>query len=232
MLTRLTVKALAVLVAAIGCVAFLGVGAAQATEEEVGTGESVIGTLLTNDRQPVAGASITVSDASGFSQVAITETDGTWAVPVPKTGKYTVTLDVATLPTGINEPVKNPIETTVRPGTDRTVLFVLGERPRDTETTLDRAAQLTVEGLQFGLILALAAVGLSLIYGTTGLTNFAHGEIVTFGAIIVWWFNISLGLGLIVAGILGVIVVGALRRRPGRGTMETLAQARNRARSP
>ena len=28
----------------------------------------------------------------------------------------------------------------------------------------------------------MAALGLSLIFGTTGLTNFAHGELVTFGA--------------------------------------------------
>jgi branched-chain amino acid transport system permease protein len=30
----------------------------------------------------------------------------------------------------------------------------------------------------------MAALGLSMIFGTTGLTNFAHGELVTFGAII------------------------------------------------
>ena len=32
-------------------------------------------------------------------------------------------------------------------------------------------------------MLGLAAVGLSLVYGTTGISNFAHGEMVTFGAI-------------------------------------------------
>ncbi|MEO6115101.1 MAG: branched-chain amino acid ABC transporter permease, partial [Pseudolysinimonas sp.] len=35
----------------------------------------------------------------------------------------------------------------------------------------------------FGLLLALASIGVSLIYGTTGLSNFAHGEMVTFGAL-------------------------------------------------
>jgi branched-chain amino acid transport system permease protein len=34
------------------------------------------------------------------------------------------------------------------------------------------------------VLLAMAALGLSMIFGTTGLTNFAHGELVTFGAII------------------------------------------------
>jgi branched-chain amino acid transport system permease protein len=32
-------------------------------------------------------------------------------------------------------------------------------------------------------MLGLAAVGLSLVFGTTGISNFAHGEMVTFGAI-------------------------------------------------
>ena len=30
----------------------------------------------------------------------------------------------------------------------------------------------------------MAALGLSMIFGTTGLTNFAHGELITFGAIV------------------------------------------------
>jgi len=40
-----------------------------------------------------------------------------------------------------------------------------------------------VGGLVFSLLLAMAALGLSMIFGTTGLTNFAHGELITFGAI-------------------------------------------------
>ena len=35
----------------------------------------------------------------------------------------------------------------------------------------------------FSALLAMAALGLSMIFGTTGLTNFAHGELITFGAI-------------------------------------------------
>ena len=30
----------------------------------------------------------------------------------------------------------------------------------------------------------MAALGLSMIFGTTGLTNFAHGELITFGALV------------------------------------------------
>ncbi|MFD2027440.1 branched-chain amino acid ABC transporter permease [Promicromonospora aerolata] len=47
-------------------------------------------------------------------------------------------------------------------------------------------------GIRFGLLLALASVGLSLIYGTTGISTFSHGEQVTLGALlgfisINWW---------------------------------------------
>ena len=40
----------------------------------------------------------------------------------------------------------------------------------------------------------MTAIGLSLIYGTTRFTNFAHGEMVTFGALIAWFLNQTVGL--------------------------------------
>ena len=46
------------------------------------------------------------------------------------------------------------------------------------------ALQLTVGGIVFSVLLAMAALGLSMIFGTTGLTNFAHGELITFGALV------------------------------------------------
>ncbi|GIG54485.1 branched-chain amino acid ABC transporter permease [Demequina activiva] len=52
----------------------------------------------------------------------------------------------------------------------------------------NRIAQNVFNGLVFGLLLALASVGLSLIYGTTGLSNFAHGEQVSLGAMLAYFF--------------------------------------------
>lgn len=43
-----------------------------------------------------------------------------------------------------------------------------------------------IRGVVYGLILALASIGVSLIYGTTGLNNFAHGELVTFGGFVAY----------------------------------------------
>lgn len=54
-------------------------------------------------------------------------------------------------------------------------------------------------GLIFGLLIALAAVGASLIYGVTGLNNFSHGELVTFGALMAWALTSSLGWSAVVA---------------------------------
>lgn len=52
----------------------------------------------------------------------------------------------------------------------------------------DRFFQLTVAGLTFGLIIAISSVGLSLIFGTTRMINFAHGDMVTFGAFMAMMF--------------------------------------------
>ncbi|WP_317229012.1 ABC transporter permease subunit [Clavibacter sp. MX14-G9D] len=66
-----------------------------------------------------------------------------------------------------------------------------------------------VTGLIFGLLLALAAIGLSLIYGTTGLNNFAHGELVTFGALMAYLFSNVLGLNPVLAILITVVLGGA-----------------------
>jgi branched-chain amino acid transport system permease protein len=72
----------------------------------------------------------------------------------------------------------------------------------------ERLAFIVYGGLHFGLIIALAALGLSLIFGTTGLTNFAHGELVTFGAIMGFLFNVGLGLPVLWAAV-AAIAMGA-----------------------
>lgn len=53
-------------------------------------------------------------------------------------------------------------------------------------------------------MIALAALGLSLIFGTTGLTNFAHGEIITMGGMGTYMFNVWFGIHVIPAGILAI----------------------------
>ncbi|WP_414517652.1 branched-chain amino acid ABC transporter permease [Nostoc sp. PCC 9305] len=51
-------------------------------------------------------------------------------------------------------------------------------------------AQLIVNGIAVGSIIALAAVGLTLTYGILRLSNFAHGDFLTLGAYLTWLINI------------------------------------------
>jgi len=80
---------------------------------------------------------------------------------------------------------------------------------RPGSITFPRVAQQFTSGIIFGLLLALASVGLSLIYGTTGLSSFSHGEQVTLGALSAYVFAQLMDLPLLVAGLLAV-VIGAL----------------------
>jgi branched-chain amino acid transport system permease protein len=97
----------------------------------------------------------------------------------------------------------------VNPGQSRRLNFEVNAGARATTGKLDLFLQALVDGTNFGLIIAMCSVGLSLIYGTTGLVNFAHGELVTMGAMFAFFFNRTLGWPLILAGVLAVIVVGA-----------------------
>jgi neutral amino acid transport system permease protein len=217
--SRIVTRSVALLLGLLGILSLAAILAGPANAE----GEAIQGTLRDGiTREPVAGVTITVSNDSGFSESVVTAEDGVWLVEVPGPGDYTVELEEDTLPDDVAPPSKNPIVTSADPGTPRFINFALGSRERDVQSTWDRAAQLTVEGLRYGLVIALAAVGLSLIYGTTGLTNFAHGEIVTFGAIITWWLNAEVGLQLIPAAIIGVVLSGLFGAVQDRGLWKPL----------
>ena len=193
------------------------------------------GTLL-DAGEPVGGVEIFVETLDG-DEVGRDETgrDGRWTVPVPGPGRYRVTLDVDTLPEGVRlrDPDRNPLETDVFAGHPTVALFSLGELEGGGGPSLaERLAQSTTNGVKFGLIIAMSAVGLSLIFGTTGLINFAHGELVTFGAVVAWFLNArgphwQLILAGVVAAVIGGLLGGALERgvwRPLRARQVGLFQ--------
>ena len=65
-------------------------------------------------------------------------------------------------------------------------------------------AQLIVNGIAVGSIIALAAVGLTLTYGILRLSNFAHGDFVTLGAyltLLVNSFGVNIWLSMVIAAI-------------------------------
>ena len=62
-----------------------------------------------------------------------------------------------------------------------------------------------LNGIVLGSILALAAIGLSLVFGTTGLSNFAHAELITFGALMALTFSTVVALPLWLALLIALI---------------------------
>jgi neutral amino acid transport system permease protein len=176
------------------------------------------GTRDRQDDEPVADAEVVVADGAGEEvERATSDEDGRWEVPLPGPGEYSATLDTDTLPDDVSlAEDRDQVSFRVTPNQNRTVIFDLGARQREVTNTFERFLQLSVEGVKFGLVIAIAAIGLSLIFGTTGLTNFAHGELVTFGAVVAWYLNVRAGIQLIPATVLAVgvgLAAGALIER-------------------
>jgi neutral amino acid transport system permease protein len=188
--TRVALALATLLSAVLVPLVVLGLGAGPAHADN----ESIFGFMFQmkkGERVAYEGVKVSVEGKGGFSETAISDKTGRWDVDVPGEGNYTVAIDTKTLPKGVNltDESKKSLKVPVLFGQHKPVLFPLGKSTRQVESKWTQAAQLSAEGLRFGLIVALAAVGLSLIFGTTGLVNFAHGELVTVGALFTWWVS-------------------------------------------
>ena len=183
-----------------------------------------------SQKQPVAGVTITVTTPAGaMIGTGVTDVAGLISFPIPARDNYLVTLDIATLPNGftmidaaksISIVNKEDFTTTVKRAT-----FFTGSSNTSSQTLLNRMIQRGADGLRLGLVIAMCAVGLSLIFGTTGLTNFAHGEMVTFGGLMAFLMNVTMGIPLLISapivvalgGLFGlalnIFIFGKLRRR-------------------
>ncbi len=215
-------RALALVLA---CVAFLLVGASGRTSQAsppsptgrppnapmTGEETAVLGTLRTEDG-PVVGAVVVATDVGG-NQVgeATTGPDGRWRIPLPTSGTYRVSLRKESLPEGaeLSDPDRHTLQVQVFRSEQRGLVFPLGKREGASTRVLSQLPQVLLNGVKFGLIIAMTAIGLSLIFGTTGLINFAHGELVTLGAIVAWYLNASgPSLQLIPAAVLATVIGG------------------------
>ncbi|MFW3169062.1 ABC transporter permease subunit [Geodermatophilus sp. CPCC 206100] len=222
------------LVAAFGLgLAAIAPGIAQATGEGAAT-EQLVGTLQTSRSGPIEGVEVTVETADG-EEVESVESDeqGRWEVDLPGPGEYVVTLNADDLPEGVVLSGEASRTVTVEEGRRQAAIIGLNDGSREGGGSTVRAVQLLVDGIRFGLLIAMCAVGLSLIFGTTGLTNFAHGELVTIGAVAAWFINVEGGVPFIPAALIAMLVgaaVGALNelglwrplRRRGTGLIAAL----------
>jgi neutral amino acid transport system permease protein len=98
---------------------------------------------------------------------------------------------------------------------------------------LHEVAQASLNGLTLGVVYALGAVGLTLVYGILRLVNFAHGDYLTFGAYMAYLVNVTWGMPLAAAicfamattAVLGLFVERAMwrpMRDKGAGFLQLL----------
>src|SRR5690554_867060 len=79
-------------------------------------------------------------------------------------------------------------------------------------------------GLSIGSILLLVSLGLSIIYGSMGVINLAHGEFVMLGAYSAWALQAYAGISLLPSLVLIFLIVAALGWLIERGVIRYLYQ--------
>jgi branched-chain amino acid transport system permease protein len=168
---------------------------------------------------PIEGVDVILTKPDGSTETQTTAKDGKFAFTVTEPGDYLVGVDPDTLPK--DSELRPPVETSLR-GPDGTikvdnvqlghnygpVLTVRAADFDDSTSTLDSVVESGISGLRLGLLLALASIGLSLVYGTTGLANFAHAEQVTLGGMIGYALVNLGGLNLWLGGLLVMVICG------------------------
>ena len=207
-------RPLAALAALLVALLLLGltVGSSPARAVDGGESERTLTATLQDSASgntPVEGVVITITTADGDEFPGTTDAGGAVEIVFtnPAGQPFDVSLDESTLPDGAS----------LRPGTKTeltlsstlstvSVDFAIGPDNRDVATKWDRIPGAVYNGLLFGLVMAMAALGLSMIFGTTGLTNFAHGELVTLGAVSTYLLNVAAGIPFLLAVPMTVVV--------------------------
>ena len=165
-------------------------------------------------RVPVAGVAVTVTKSDGAEiGEGITDATGLVTIAVPNRDDYLISIDTKSLPDDLvlidAEKATVSIPKDLFTTNTKRVTFFTGEGASSGATETERILQRLSDGIRLGIIIAMCSVGLSLVFGTTGLTNFAHGEMVTFGGLMAFYFNVILEIPILISGPV-VIVLGGL----------------------
>ena len=185
----------------------------------------VQGVVKVSTGEPAPGIDVTLTGGDS-EETATTDDSGRWVFPVTEAGDYTVTIDESTLPEGQFLKSVGTRDVVVELNSQASALFPLTDDPDAAGAAADkpdsdsaasapakesansfswpRFWQQFVSGIRMGLLIALASLGLSLIFGTTGLSNFAQGEMVTMGGLLAAVFMGLIG-NLWMAGLLAVV---------------------------
>ncbi len=203
-------------------------GSAQGTEAAQSIQGRVQDRFLDEDGKavlvPVPDVRVIVEDETGaVVGEAVTDADGAYLIPLVDPGTFVVRLDLDTLPDDLTaEDGKDSQVAVVAGNQNVTRVFFLGEDTRSVQGKWSLLPQTLANGLKLAMIIAITSIGLSLIFGTTGLSNFAHGEMVTFGAFAAFVFNSDVGWHLIPAALMAVVLTGALGAGFERGLWRPL----------
>ena len=198
-------------------IGFAPSGVSGATGDEFSIIASVQNQTLVDgstSRTPVEGVTINVLKADGTPiGEAVTGKDGLCTISVPSRDDYVIELNLSTLPDGLTlidaEKQKVAVNRDLFTTNTKRVTFFTGESANAGASASERVLQRLSDGIRLGLIIAMCSVGLSLVFGTTGLTNFAHGEMVTFGGLVAFYFNVILEIPILISGPV-VILMGGL----------------------
>jgi neutral amino acid transport system permease protein len=226
---------LAALLAPLAVLAFASPASAETCFAGSAEKGCISGTIRT-EKDVVPGVDVNVTGPNGFEETATSDDSGKWSITVLEPGEYTAAVDPETLPKGLAiTDDQGSVKVTI---TDlaQTKAVSFGVRTGSYSATTsysDRIIRSAFSGIRLGLLLALASIGLSLIYGTTGLSNFAHAEQVTMGGMLgylvvnQWGFNVWLGCALVVlvaagSGYLQDLVIWKPLRRRGLGLVQMM----------
>ncbi len=182
--------------------------AGLASSASAATATYIQGALVDSAKSPIAGVTVSAIGPNGFSGESVSDAAGKWKIEVPAAAVYEVSINQEQLPSGqaLTDAAKATIKANVISlGFDVTILFPIGPGV-EKATDLERSAQLLADGLILALVIALAALGLNLVFGTTGLTNFAHGELLTLGGLLTYYLSAVVGLKVIFAIPLAVLL--------------------------
>jgi len=86
---------------------------------------------------------------------------------------------------------------------------------------ISNLAVAVLNGVIWGMIMALIALGLNMIFGLLHIINMAHGVLYMLGAVVAWYF-IDLTGNFWIALILAPVVVGAIGMAIERGLLRTI----------
>ncbi|OZG58956.1 branched-chain amino acid ABC transporter permease [Bifidobacterium myosotis] len=201
------------------------------------TNGCVNGILQDADKKPIADVTLKLSGKE--EATVTTDAEGKWAFSVTADGEYTVTMDESVAKehglkasTATVDIEKNSFDkarqvvrfdkpataSTGSAGSGSTADGKSGSQSGASADTNGSAATANIgkriwqqlfSGIIFGLMLGLMSVGMNLVYGTTGLSSFSHGEQVSLGGLMAYVGTQVLHWPLIPSAIFAV-VIGAL----------------------